>query len=243
MKNKKQTLLIAIIIILIIFGIVWIIMNNNNVKYEIESRIASVDTQTVGGEEPVGWIRVPGTNIDYPLVYETVNSLVAEEDYLWVPHMTVDGENRMAIYGHNVRNVSPKPIVGDKTMVRFEQLMGYVYKDFMETHQYVQLTRDGKDMWYKIYAVSFDTEDAERGGYTLSKAAADNYIKTVKEASLYELDVDVNGSDDLISLVTCTRFFGNDDMNQFRIDARRVRDDEIIEKYNVETTNKYVIIK
>ena len=241
---KKSTIYtISIIFIVLFLALVVLSFSETEfIRYRIDSRTLNINNIDVGGQKPVGWVRIPGTNIDYPVIYETIDAIVSENDYLWVPHVTTEGENRMAIFGHNIRNVSNRPIVGDDTMVRFEQLMGYVYKDFMEKHQYVQLSINGEDIWYKIYAVSFDDE-SEQGGYYINDEYVEEYIEKVKEDSLYKLDVDVNAKDDLISLITCTRFFGHNIDDQFRVDARRLRDDEKPTKYKVETTKNYDIIR
>ena len=67
----------------------------------------------------------------------------------------------------------------------------------------------------------------------------DNYIKEAKEDSIYDYDVDVNSSDEIISLITCTRYFGLNGKTQFRVDARKLRENEKIEKYSVSTNQNY----
>ena len=87
------------------------------------------------------------------------------------------------------------------------------------------------------------TEEGDTGYYTENKEETETYIKQAKENSLYDYDVDVNGNDKIISLVTCTRYFGIDGPTQFRVDLRKVRDDEKITKSKVTTTDNYDIIK
>ena len=42
---------------------------------------------------------------------------------------------------------------------------------------------------------------------------------------MYDIDVDVNEDDKLLSLMTCTRFYGGDSYS-FIVDARKLRDNE-----------------
>lgn len=44
-----------------------------------------------------------------------------------------------------------------------------------------------------------------------------HYIRETKKNSLYDFDVEVDSSDHLISLITCTRYFGLNGKTQFRI--------------------------
>lgn len=240
---KKIILLIVGLLLVVTFSLVLLNENKTPTNYQIKTRVGQTVRKTVGEEKAVGWVVVPGTNIDYPIIYEPSYTMVDEDDYLWIKHLPSGNENRLAIFGHNVRNVSSKPLVDDESMVRFEQLMAYVYYDFAKEHQYIQLTRNGEDYLYKIFAVSYDTEELEYGGYSKDEETTQTYIERVREMSLYNFDVEVNPSDDIISLITCTRMFGLSNVDQFRIDARRIRNDEKPEPYNVETTDNYVIIK
>ena len=79
--------------------------------------------------------------------------------------------------------------------------------------------------------------------YTENTEEVENYAAAAKENSLFDYDVDVLGTDKIVSLITCTRFFGLDGPTQFRVDVRKVRDDEKITKSKVTTTDNYDIIK
>lgn len=209
--------------------------------YQLESRLTNVDEVLYKNTVTAGWIKVQGTNIDYPVVFQNDFTEAEGIDYVWVPKRLLSGENRLAIYGHNIQNVSSEPLIANKNHVRFEQLMSFVDYDFAKENQYIQLTFDGEEYLYKIYAVSF--AGSEERGYLYSGDKATDYIKEVKANSLYKYNVDVNKDDLLISLITCTRYFGIDGKTQFKVDARRVREDEKIGKAKVEKTSNYDIIK
>lgn len=236
--------LIAVVILLAVEGTkLYQEYSNTTPYYEVEDRLTQVDETTLGTQYPIGWIRVQGTDIDYPLVYESISIYESGTDYIWTTYVPEGEENRMVVYGHNLRNVSSNPLIADPEHTRFEQLMSFTDYDFAKENQYVQLTLNGENVLYKIYAVSFVTEEGDTGYYTENKEEAETYIKQAKENSLYDYDVDVNGDDKIISLVTCTRYFGIDGPTQFRVDLRKVRDDEKITKSKVTTTDNYDIIK
>lgn len=238
-------MIIFILVILIaIVGAVYFFFSKKSsyIPFEVKERVEFVDTTSIAESPAVGWIRVQGTNIDYPIIYETPNAYRSGEDYTWVSHRPGAGENRLAIYGHNVQNVSSEPIIGDPKHVRFEQLMGFVYYDFAKNNLYIQYTHNGIDEVYKIYAVGF-VDDNEQGETTQNIEEVKEYITKAKENSLYKYDIDVNENDIILSLITCTRYFGMGDRMQFRIDARKVREGENYEKYSVQTTKNYDIIK
>ena len=253
-KNMKKNMrnfriLIAggglVLVLLLVLTIYLTTQNNTKAEFtpfEIEPRVDKILDTKIANSQSVGWIRVQGTNIDYPIIYETRQAYDTDIDYTWIVHRPSEGENRLAIYGHNLRNVSNEPVVGDDTFVRFEQLMSFVYEDFAQNNLYLQYSHDDVDEIYLIYAVGF-VGDGENGSTTTSLGETSVYIENAIQNSLYRYDVDVNANDTLLSLITCTRYFGLDGEKQFRVDARKLREDEKVEKYAIQTTTNYDIIK
>ena len=43
-----------------------------------------------------------------------------------------------------MKNVSSQPLIGDKNQGRFEQLMAYIYYDFVKENKYIQYTINNK---------------------------------------------------------------------------------------------------
>lgn len=246
-KIKANKILILFIILLVLIVMLFIGYNllnsNDNSYYQPDSRVKQSQEYTIEDAKTVGWLQVQGTNIDYPVIKETENAYTSGIDYLWQPNVYRDGENREVIYGHNILNVSSNPLINEDGHTRFEPLMGFVYKEFAQQNLYIQYTYDGKDYLYKIYAIGFVSTSDEQGYSMSDKETIKNYIYEAKKNSLYDYDIDVNENDRLISLVTCTRYFGLSGKTQFRVDAREVRKNEKIKKYSVYTTQNYDIIK
>lgn len=237
-KMIKNLILLLLLILIIVFScfVIKNMMNKN--YYTVYSRVKQIEEKSTDDAKVIGWIQVQGTNIDYPIInYDDIHKVNYE--YLWLASQYFEGENRKVIYGHNILNVSNTPLVNEKSHTKFEPLMGFVYDDFAKKNLYINYTYNGEDYVYKIYAVSFQTIDDEIGQSYLNGDMTDNYIKEAKEDSIYDYDVDVNSSDEIISLITCTRYFGLNGKTQFRVDARKLRENEKIEKYSVSTNQNY----
>ena len=176
--------------------------------------------------------------MDLPIlsgIDDNTNYPVEKEKYVW--NVSSDGvfRNKMDIMGHNIYNLSSTPKISSPNFKRFEELMAFVYYDFAKDNKYIQLTIDGKDYVYKIFSVDFldavDVDMFPTGEYETDDLKYQ--IDLFKKTSLYDYNVDVNEDDYLISLITCTRFFGTDKYIDFLVNGRLVRDGESIKNYSV----------
>lgn len=234
------TLMILLLALLLIYKIF-------NPYYKIEDRTKEVKEFTgVNGEKAVGWIRVQGTNIDFPIVYYN-ESDVSDPTYElgWSFSNKTKLQKKTTVFSHNILNVSSSPLIGDKNHKRFEQLLAYVYTDFVKENKYIQYTTyDGKNYLFKIYGISFQKEkDLDYENINPSKKEIKKYIKKTKENSYFNFNTDVDENDKLITLVTCTRFFGQTTEYSFVVDARLVRNKELIKNYKVTEKENYEEIK
>lgn len=247
-NNKWRTTLIAyagvmlVAIILLISMIIGLL--NNDSSYKIEPRSENVEEYKRKSDKVSvnGWIKVQGTNIDYPVIYvdERVDINNAIDDFAWVVEEQETLLDKTIILGHNIKNVSSNPLITAEDHNRFEQLMSFIYYDFAKENQYIQYTRDGKDYLYKIFAVSFEKAvDFNYSSKNISKKELKEYIETTIENSYFKYDVEVDENNKIITLVTCTRFFGNSTDYNFKIDAKLVEEDESTEKYSVKVKDSY----
>ncbi len=246
-KLKKRIIFIILSLFLVIISLsVFLFLTKfkgTKGNGELVSRVSRFDMARDSDENIVGWIKINGTNIDYPVRLGNDLSSNHSEDIIWINDTLGNGRNRKVIFGHNILNVSSKPLIDSKRLTRFEPLMAYVYQDFTKEHLYIQYSDiDSKESLYKIYAVSFYETEDDNGESYLSKEEITNYINVVKEKSIYDFSVDVNADDSLITLATCTRFFGVNGPTHFKVDARKVRKNEKCENYSVKKTSNYVII-
>lgn len=185
----------------------------------------------------VGWIKIDGTDIDYPVVQTDNNEYYLNHnfdreresrgtifmDYLSDPHL---GYMNTVIHGHNWL---------DDTV--FSELPQYSDMDYYREHPVIEYnTRTEMHKW-KIFAVFITTASAdEDNGYVFNYVYPDmgglnydGYMAEIKKRTLYYTDVDVNEKDKILTLSTCTREV---DTRSYRADcrivilARMVRDGE-----------------
>lgn len=245
MSKKKKIIWVASIIIIISILIYFFATRPKLSDFKMSDKTTEINKLKANNLKVAGWVSVEGTNIDMPIimtdpgihVYENLDS----DYYSSIYSRPNSSSNHPTIVSHNVRNVSRNPIVGDNTMTGFEQLMSFIYPEFIEKNQYMAYTnRDGKQSLYKIYAVALlknDQSASYKDTYTEEEQA--KYIETSKDESMYDMDVDVQDTDKLLSLMTCTRFYGNTTAYSFRVDARELRENEKQVLTKVKTNNRY----
>lgn len=249
-KNKKSkkkqsassVLLIVISILIALVLLACLICSLKKDTYQIEPRGRNIEKSQkndADGIKTVGWLRVQGTNIDYPIIYAPGVSLdYLTDDFVWTEADYTTLNNVVYISGHNIKNLSSNPLIADESHSRFEQLMSFVYLDFIRDNQYIQYSIYGHDYLYKIYSVYFDDINNldlyNTREYSSSelRSIVDNSI----EKSIYDMDVNVNEKDKFISLNTCTRMFGD---KQLVVNARLVRNDEKISLSKVVKSKEY----
>lgn len=240
----KKYFIIAIILIVAIL-IIGIIYPKIFPYYKVDDKVSTYlkyKKENKDNYKTIGWLKVQGTNIDYPVIYSGSYDITKiENDFVWT---NVDNEklsNKVNILGHNILNLSSKPLVTNKNHTRFEQLMSFIYYDFVKKNKYVQYTFNGKNYLYKIFSVSSikvsDMNLYHEGDY--SSKELKEYINKSLDESYFDFNVDVNKDDKLITLFTCTRMFGMRSDIDFRIDARLVRKNEAITNYSVNKNDNY----
>ena len=155
----------------------------------------------------IGWIRFDNPEqISYPIVAGVDNAKYLtrtfEGKYNAAGTIFADMNNSKLfadrntfIYGHNMKN---------GTM--FSKLREYKSKQFWEENQYFYIyTPDGMVSKYQIFATCIvkDTSETYTKWYNNDNDFLD-YIKYVQSISLYRTDVEVTGTDRMVSLSTCT---------------------------------------
>ena len=158
----------------------------------------------------VGWISIPGTDIDYP-VMQTPNS----KDYYLKRDFDREYSSRgciyvqetcdvfapsdnLTIYGHRMR---------DRSM--FAQLDRYLEKSFYEENPYIYFDTIQELHTYQIISVFTTTSSVGEGFryHTFINATSpenyDQFVKGCKNMSIYDTGVTAEYGDKLITLSTC----------------------------------------
>ena len=259
-KKKKQNKNIdKLILCLIVIAIVWvIILISQKDYYKIESRVENIKVANEKYKknnpkyEVVSWLRVQGTDIDYPVIKTRIASNDQEEEYpvevesyFWSSNYEDSNNkltNNMFVSGHNIFNLSIKPKLKSKMFKRAEQLMSFVYYDFAKENKYIQLTIDGHDYLYKIFAVSFIDDSTATFipvEDNISKEEMKKFQKILKRSSIYDYDVDVSEDDKILTLTTCNRFFPDETENVIYISGKMVKDKERVNNYKLKKSKNY----
>lgn len=248
LKRYNVLLIVALIVLMLLLGVLMCVkIFSNNDYYKTESReenIAKSKETDNEDHETIGWVRVQGTNIDYP-VYGVLSTdfdyPVVSETFTWSLNNDSDFHSTMIVYGHNIMNLGPNPRAHDESFVRMEELMNFVYFDFAKENQYIQLSMNGEEYLYKIYSVGFSTVN-ELNGFPsgeFDQKVKETYMRFVEEKSIYDYDVDVNENDDILSVVTCSRFFGTGENYDFIVTGRLVRPNEKVDVSSVHRNKNY----
>jgi len=152
-----------------------------------------------------GWIKIAGTNIDYPFVrshdnkdYLTLdfNRNYSDAGSLFMDYRNLGNFNdqHTIIYGHYMKN---------KTL--FHNLTLYHKKDFYEENQVIEIAGLYETKTYKIFSVY--EISADDYAFTLDfdeESDYETYPETLQNLSRHTTDFEVDGAKRLLSLVTCS---------------------------------------
>lgn len=239
---KKKNIIIGIVVILAIITLFLLLGNYKSIKHEemvldFKDRNKDLEDVIEANINKYGWLQVQGTNIDVPILKttETMN----DYSFGWISTNSIGYQTRRVLVGHNVLNVSSTPMVNNSILTDFEDLMSFVYYDFAKENMYVSFLENGVNKTYVIYAIGFYDYGYDNETGLNEKKEIKEYIKNAKANSIYKYDVDVNEKDDLLTVKTCTRYFGVDEKQQFILDLREIRENEKVVKYNVKKTKLY----
>lgn len=159
----------------------------------------------------IAWIRIPGTNVDYPVVWT--------DDAEYYLHHTFTGKQgaagtlfslmktdysipsrNIAIYGHHLKSTGEK---------MFTSLMRYKNPDFYEDNQTIVLDSLYRHSEYTIFAVvNMKVGDWEPSRTTFSgDAAFMAFVNRANSEALYDTGVEVGADDHILTLITCDRSY------------------------------------
>ena len=231
--NKKITLLIYFVLVsLIIISIIYIVrefywkkeaveetkivdtieVDESKVTKESTKRMIQVKSLQQENSDVVGFLEIENTNISYPVVQENDNeyymthnykkekskngAIFLDKDYDWnIP------SNNYLIYGHNLNN---------GTM--FQELLKYADESYYKEHPTISFTTADEEGVYDIISVFrskvYYTSDNVFKYYFFinpkTKEEYNDYIKNIKENSLYNIEQTADYGTQLITLSTCS---------------------------------------
>jgi len=214
-----QIVLIAVIIFSGIKIIEWIKSNkkNKDIMSEIKENVVINNEMDSNNEEykidfaklkqknsdAIAWIKVNGTDIDFPVVKGTDNSYYLTHNFDkeknkagWIfadYRNKFDGTDKnIIIYGHNMKNGS-----------MFASLKDVIKEEWYnnENNKYIALITENENCKYQVFSVyQIETEE-----YYLQTNISNfkEFVEKIKGRSKKDFNVDIKETDSILTLSTC----------------------------------------
>lgn len=152
----------------------------------------------------VGWISIEDTKIDYPILQSADNQDYLTKDF----HKDESiGGSIFLDYRNNVETLSRNTVVYGHRMKdgsMFQHLTKFMDKDFFESHQTFEIETLYNTYEAQIFSVYNTTTDFN---YIETDFSDDNeyeqYLLNVQHESKYQTDIEVDATDQVITLSTC----------------------------------------
>lgn len=154
------------------------------------------------------WIEIKNTNIDYPVVQGSDNDFYLTHDFYknYLPSGSIfmdyrnnfENDKSVIVYGHHMRN---------KTM--FGELVNFKDESFFKENNLIEIEYKGKTYTYEVFSV-YITDLANKDYLKTSFHTNDefkDYLTYIAERSMYKSDINVDTSDKVVTLYTCSYEF------------------------------------
>ena len=169
------------------------------------------DTLKETNKDCIGWIKIPDTNIDYPVMFTPNDpekylhtSFYGKYQFRGLPFLDANStlqddmtDNNIIIYGHNMRH---------------EQMFGLLHRyqdrDFWENHRLIDYDTPYQHRVYEVFSVMImSVEDRHFRFQTFtdfgSPSQSHFYISESIERSLFDTGIVPDDDSSLLTLVTC----------------------------------------
>ncbi len=171
----------------------------------------------------VGWLTIPGTDIDEPVVQSYDNDYYLRRT--WTKDVDQYGcyfadyecnftngnlPTHTIIYGHSME------LNDDPNGAKFSQLKRWLDKDFAEKHPYIYFSTPEQDYVYEIFSVMYTSV---KFNYIDPEPTSNEMLAMLNEARLasqFNYPVEVDATDKTIALSTCVYKFTKNHPNDFR---------------------------
>ena len=175
----------------------------------------------------IAWIKIPGTNVDYPIVQSDNIDYYLEYNFngkksslgtlftLSKSNWKRPGKN-IVVYGHDVEGTGNK---------MFKALLQYKQESFYKNHKTIYLDSIYHTGVYEVFA-AFDITLGDLDPSTSNFASNAEFLDLVyaaKDLTSYKTTAVINEEDTIVSLVTCDRYFKRR-IGRFVVMAVRISD-------------------
>lgn len=214
MKNKEMYKYVVGLFSAILLAFIIIIKEHNESKIIYESTFnisQSKKTETnkvkklqEENKDIVGYLVIPDTNIHEPVLQATDNEFYLNHDShknknaigsIFLDYrVKINVGSKNLIYGHNSSTLN----------VPFKELEKYYDKNFFKNHQYIYLEDENYIQRYQIFSVFIETQDWSYMKLNFTSDSFLEHLKSLKNKSLYETDVNIENDDEILILQTCS---------------------------------------
>ena len=214
--NKIFTKLVLLLCIVIVTITLYLIAmsyiekrNSINGNEELIQEVVNSDTTEIDwnklkeiNPDIVGWIIVPGTNINYPIL-KTNNDLyylthTYEKEYnkngsiiITDENTNLFNDNEISIYGHNMRNGN-----------MFSILKNYMDSNFFTSHQKLYIYTPECDYEGSIFSVF--SSNVFREESNVKELEFIDKLEYYKIKSVHNSSLELENTDKIIRLITCS---------------------------------------
>ena len=216
MKKKIKNIIIIILIIIIGIGITKII--DKTYKYYKSNKSYEVIRSEINNEKFIDeslkkinsdyefWINIPNTKIDYPVVKGTDNEFYLSHNFykekdiagtIFIDYNNdVSLDKNLILYGHNMKNGS-----------MFAEINKFKEQKYFNDG-IINIKKNGKIYTYEIFSVFVEKGDELNLKIKFNSDEEFNeYIKDLKEKSLFYKEKFNNEISNIITLYTCSYEF------------------------------------
>ena len=214
---------------------------NANLVAQLETESLAdkaAEFKTTNNDDTIGWIRIPNTNVDYPVVYKAgvenyayyeskgYDKQYSKDGVIWADYECTFPElsQNTTLYGHNWHNIyTPRTQANMQANdLMFSLVMSYNYTDFAQENPFIYFSTTEQDYVFQVFA-SYYTD--LNFGYNYAQMSQEDFQKVIAEAkakSLSNYNVPVTSEDKIVTLSTCTRVHGNTNNQRFVVMAKLV---------------------
>ena len=185
-----------------------VIKDNRNNIVEKEDNLVINLRNKYNNPDIIARVYIPNTNIDEPVMQTTNNEYYLSHNNSNEPNIhgsiymdyriDINKSKKILIFGHS----SP---YDNLDVVPFNELEEYYSSNYYKNHQDIILTLENEERKYKIFSVYVETTDFKYMNLNFEDIDAwYNHIKTLKNKSLYNTNIDIDEYDDILILQTCS---------------------------------------
>lgn len=182
--------------------------NNNQGSNYTDDNFTNINLNyyTQKNPETVGWIKVNGTRVQYPVVQHSDNDFYLEHDFY--QYQTTNGwifgdyrnnfekfNDNTIIYGHN--------LINGTMFGTIPYLLNNNWFDNPNNHYIKLSTKTTNSVWqiFSVYRIEPTTDYLQAQFNSIE--ARQNFFDMLKNRSIHNFDVELNYTDKIITLSTC----------------------------------------